>query len=135
MQFGCMIWIRVIEIFRGWFFPIYWHHCYWWGAVVSWLNYLKLAVVLWGFSTQISSEVLCWSVFGFIHLTSHLPCCVPWFPLLYAFIANIILSFLNDCNLVIMKAGVWSKFLFVCFFYEFSFSKHKKNQWIKGKMK
>ena len=42
-----------------------------------------------------SGETHRWPNLRFIHLTSHPPCCILWFLLLYACVAFIILSFLS----------------------------------------
>ena len=53
MQFGHMVWVRVMIIFRWlYFYFINRRHPYRWVAVVSWLNYLILGVDLWGSSAQ-----------------------------------------------------------------------------------
>ena len=51
MQWGCTVWIRFRVIFRWLFFIINRYHHYRWVAVLSWLNYLILAIDLWGSST------------------------------------------------------------------------------------
>ena len=54
MQFGHMVWIRVLVIFC-WLFLCFFinrHHSYRLVAVVSWLNYLILAIDLWSSFAQ-----------------------------------------------------------------------------------
>ena len=42
-----------------------------------------------------SGGVCCWLNSGFIHLTLDPPCCIPWFPLWYACVAEKILPYLR----------------------------------------
>ena len=44
-----------------------------------------------------SGEACFWPTFGFICLTSHPPCCITWFPLLYICVAHIIHFSFRDC--------------------------------------
>ena len=53
MRFGHTVWMRITVIFRWlYFYFINRHHLYRWVAVVSWLNYVILAVNLWSFSVH-----------------------------------------------------------------------------------
>ena len=99
MQIVCMVWIKVMVIFWWlyFYFLITQHYPYSGVAAVSWLNYLILAIDLWGSSTQYLVQCtidppLDSSALLHIHYA-----CIPLFPLLYTFVAHIIFSFLRDC--------------------------------------